>query len=96
MDTPRPTIDVDDVDLEQRKWPNGVYRDYDNGARYCFRIGKMEYVLWKWPWPEWIGIPIRETSDRWLELIGYWKNTNMGKYDIDYMDKCVAAILRYI
>jgi hypothetical protein len=96
MGTPRPTIEVDDLDLEERKWPNGVCRNYDDGARYCFRIGNIDYVLWKWPWPEWIGIPTHETSDRWLELIGYWKNTNAGKYDIDYMNKCVAAMLRYI
>jgi hypothetical protein len=96
MGTPRPTIDVDNLDIETRPWPKCVNQHYHNGERYCFRVGKMEYVRWKWPWPEWIGIPKHENIEVWLDLIGAWKRANLGKYDVDYMDKCIAGMLRYL
>jgi len=96
MGTPRPTILTDDLDLETRCWPKGVNRDYDSGSRYCFRVGKIDYVMWKWPWPEWIGIPNRENIDQWLDLIGYWKTTNTGYYNVDHVEKCISGLVRYV
>ena len=81
MGTSRPTIQVDDLDVDSRPWPKGANRDYETGSRYCFRVGKMDYEVWKWPWPEWIGIPTRENIRQWLELIKYWRTANNGKYD---------------
>jgi hypothetical protein len=96
MGTPRPTIDVDNLELEKRSWPKGVNRDYDNGSRYCFRIGKIEFVLWKWPWPEYIGLPTRDTLEDWIHLIYDWKVANMGMIDIDHVEKCVRGVINYV
>lgn len=96
MDTPRPTIVVENLDIDTRLWPKAVNVDYDNGSRYGFRLGKIEFVLWKWPWPEWIGLPNRANIHSWLEVVNDWKNTNVGNYDIHYMDKCMAGIMKYV
>ena len=96
MGTSRPTIHVDDLDVDSRPWPKGANQDYDTGSRYCFRVGKMDYEVWKWPWPEWIGIPTRENIKQWLELIKYWRTANTGKYDNYQMDICITGLLRYL
>ena len=95
MCTPRPIIVVENLGVDARPWPKAANVDYDAG-RYCFRLGKIEYVLWKWPWPEWIGVPSRETLDTWLDLIYDWRNTNVGAYDIDYTNKCINSLLKYV
>jgi hypothetical protein len=95
MCTPRPTIVVENLDVDARPWPKAANVDYDTG-RYCFRVGKLECRLWKWPWPETIGLPTRENINTWLEVLGYWRKMNTGDYDIDYMNKCINALLRYV
>ena len=75
----------------KHKQPN-----YDKGSRFCFRIGKLEPKLWGWPWPEWIGIPNRETLDDWFNVIDDWKIMNMNTIDHNYAEKCIRKILEYI
>jgi hypothetical protein len=96
MGTPRPTIEVYNLDTETRPWPKGANQNYDNRGRYCFRIGKMQYVTWKWPWPEVIGIPIRETLAEWVQLIDEWKIANIGKFDDDHVEKCIRGLIHYL
>jgi hypothetical protein len=96
MDTPRPIIVVENLGIDKRPWPKAVNVGYEKGCRYSFRIGKLEYRLWKWPWPEWIGLPSKETLEEWLDLIYDWRNTNVGRYDIGYMDKCMNGVIKYL
>jgi hypothetical protein len=96
VDTPRPSILVDDLDLTIRSWPKGKNLNYDAGIRFCFRPGKMHFQLWRWPWPEWIGIPTHETLDDWFDLIKAWKETNIGKYDKNHVDKCIGGMVQYL
>jgi hypothetical protein len=96
MGTPRPTIEVDNLDVVSRPWPNCVNQNYDHAARYCFRLGKMEYVLWKWPWPELIGLPTRLTLAEWVELIDEWKIENIGKFNDDHVEKCIRGLIHYL
>lgn len=96
MGTPRPTIEVDDLDVDTRYWPKCANVDYDNGARYCFRIGKVEYLLWKWPWSELIGLPTRETLAEWVRLIDEWKIANIGTFNDDYVEKCIRGLIHYL
>lgn len=95
MCTPRPIIVVENLEIDARPWPKAANVDYDAG-RYCFRLGKMEYVLWKWPWPELIGIPTRLTLSEWLKLIDEWKIANIGKFDDDHVEKCIRALIHYL
>lgn len=97
MGTPRPTISVDNLHVNKRSWPeHKLVQYYEKGGRYSFRIGKIEYQLWKWPWPEWIGLPSRETLDNWFDLIDDWKVSNKGKYSEDHLDKCIQCMLPYL
>lgn len=96
MGTPRPTIEVDNLNVDIRPWPNGANQNYDKAARYCFRIGKMEYVLWKWPWPEIIGLPTRATLAEWVQLIDEWKIVSIGKFDDDHVEKCIRGLIHYL
>jgi len=95
-ETPRPTITVDNLSVNKRGWPKNNNLNYDYGIRFCFRIGKLEYTLWKWPWPEWIGIPSRDTLDEWFDLIDDWKIVNRGKFSEDHVDKCIRCMLPYL
>jgi len=53
--TPRPTISVENLNVNLRRWPgNKLCELYVNERRFCFRLGKLNYNLWQWPWPEWI------------------------------------------
>jgi hypothetical protein len=94
--TLRPTISVENLGMNKRSWPKDKNLNYDAGIRFCFRIGKIEYQLWKWPWPEWIGIPSRDTLDEWLSLIYDWKASNKGKYSEDHVEKCIRCMLPYL
>lgn len=97
MGTPRPTISVDNLNVNKRSWPeHKLGQDYEKGGRYGFRIGKIEYQLWKWPWPEWIGLPSKETLDVWFDLIDDWKTNNKGKYSEDHIDKCIRCMMPYL
>ena len=96
VDTPRPSILIDDLHLNKRPWPVCKNLNYDGGIRYCFRIGKIEYQLWKWPWPEWIGIPTHETLDDWFDLINAWKAVNIGKYDKHHVENCIGGMIHYL
>ena len=96
MGSPRPTIEVDALDLEIRPWPKAVNVDYDHGRRFCFRTGKIDFILWKWPWPEIIGLPTRETLPEWVLLLYEWKMANMGMFDDDHVEKCVRGLLHYV
>jgi len=95
-ETPRPTISVDNLSVNKRRWPKNNNLSYDDGIRFCFRIGKIEYQLWKWPWPEWIGIPSRDTLDEWFDLIDDWKIVNRGKFSEDHVDRCIRCMLPYL
>ena len=96
MGTPRPTILTENLDLETRLWPKGANQDYDNGSRYCFRVGKVSYVLWKWPWPEIIGLPTRATLTEWGYLIDEWKVVNTGMFNHDHVEKCIRSLIHYL
>jgi len=96
MGSTRPTIEVDNLDVDLRPWPKGPNHDYDNGSRYCFRVGKIEYVLWKWPWPEWIGLPTRETLKEWGYLIDGWRRVNTGMINHAHVDTCIRSLLHYL
>ena len=96
MSTPRPTIEVDALDLKARSWPNAVQQDYDYGRRYCFRLGKLEYVMWKWPWPERLGFPNSETLSEWLCKLYEWKLENTHTIDNAYIERCVKMLIAYI
>jgi len=95
METPRPIIVVENLGVDARLWPKAANVDYDTG-RYCFRVGKLEYQLWKWPWPEWIGIPTYQTLDHWLDTIHDWKRTYKGTYNDNHVEKCIQCMMRYL
>jgi len=96
-DTPRPEICVDNLSVNKRRWPvHKVGQEYDRGKKFCFRPGKMGYILWVWPWPEWIGTPTRESLDEWFDLIDDWKSKNRGKFSEDHLDKCIRCMLPYL
>lgn len=89
----RPTIDT-----ELSPIPYGFRQklmDYDKGARFCFRPGRIER-RWEWPWPEWIGIPSRETLDEWFDMIDDWKTINMNIIDHKRVEKCIMQMIMYI
>lgn len=92
----RPSILVDDLNLNKRPWPPCKNLNYDDGIQFCFRPGKTKFQLWKWPWPEWIGLPSREKLDGWFNLIDDWKMTNKGKYSEDHVDKCIRCMIPYL
>jgi len=94
--TARPTVDVDNLNVNKRPWPDCKYVNYDDGTRFSFRPGKLEFQLWKWPWPEWIGLPSRETLDEWFELINDWKRCYKGTYNNDHVEKCIKCMLPYL
>jgi hypothetical protein len=96
--TPRPTISVDNLSVNKRRWPvHRIGQDYDRGRRFCFRPGKLEYKIWQWPWPEWIGVPnTRYPLDEWLSVIDDWKITNKGTFNEDHLEKCIRCMLPYL
>jgi hypothetical protein len=95
--TQKPTICVDNLAENRRSYPGHILaQHYDNGRRFCFRIGKIHYRVWQWPWPEWIGIPSRERLDDWFDLIDAWKLINKGKYSEDHVEKCIQCMLPYL
>jgi hypothetical protein len=96
IDTPRPSILVDDLHVNKRPWPICKNLNYDAGVRFCFRSGKLEFSLWKWPWPEWIGIPTRESINEWFSLIDDWKRTYKGTYNNHHVEKCIRCMLPYL
>ena len=95
-DTPRPSILVDDLHVNKRPWPPCKNLSYDAGIQYCFRLGKTKFQLWKWPWPEWIGIPTYHTLDQWFDMIDHWKRTYKGTYNNYHVEKCIRCMLRYL
>jgi hypothetical protein len=95
MGTPRPIIVVENLGVDARPWPKAANVDYDTG-RYCFRVGKLDYRLWKWPWPEWIGIPSRETLDDWFALIDDWKKNYKGTYNDNHVEQCIRCMVPYL
>ena len=96
-DTPRPAIYVDNLSVNKRSWPaHRMGEDYDRGRRFCFRLGKMEYKIWQWPWPEWIGTPSRESLDEWFYIIDDWKVKNKGTFSEDHVEKCIRCMLPYL
>jgi hypothetical protein len=95
MGTPRPTIEVDNLDTQTRPWPKCAKVCYDNGGRFCFRIGKKAHK-WKWPWPEYIGIPTRSTVNEWFDDLEEWKDNTLEIVDIEYLDECIRKMICYL
>lgn len=95
------TLKIPEFGDEVRKWPRVSKNTNENNQRFCFKLGKMEYTVWGWPWPEWIGLPTRASVRMWVEMLDDWRNgtsSYLGASDImddAYIDKCVnIAITR--
>lgn len=96
MSSPRPTIEVDNLNLSTRVWPNNEKIIlYDEGARYSFKLGPCDNY-WKWPWPAWIGLPNKTNVKEWLQLLDGWILFVMDPKDKDKVDQYVGAILPYM
>lgn len=97
MDTTiRPTIDVDKLDLKKRPWPPQNRRlTYDEGARFCFRLGKCE-GYWQWPWPQWIGIPDKSNVKEWTALMNGWMTMVMDPANKENVELHIIKLLPYI
>lgn len=94
MGTPRPTIDVENSTENNKKWPDGANLNYDIGARFAFRIGKIDGNWWHWPWPEWIGLPTREELPHWLKLVQGWKLFLMKPEEIEQVNEAMARAVK--
>ena len=94
MGTPRPTIQVENLSVNERSWPGGPNWDYDNGVRFAFRIGKLDEGWWGWPWPEWIGLPTRREFTEWMRLINGWKFLLSNKEDIAMLDEAIVRAIK--
>ena len=95
MGTPRPTIEVEGLDVNTIPWPNAAKVAYDNGARFCFRIGASSHK-WKWPWPEYLGTPTRSTVNEWFDTMEEWKCNTLDIVDIHYLEECIRKMIRYL
>lgn len=94
MGTPRPTINVQNLSENKRYWPEGMNLKYDIGARFAFRIGKLDGNWWQWPWPEWIGLPTREDLPQWIKLIDGWRLLLMKPEEIDKVNEAILRAVR--
>jgi len=95
-ETPRPTISVDNLTVGARVWPQ--YKQaalYDRGGRFCFRLGKFD-GYWQWPWPEWIGLPTRDTLLEWFDILDDWKAYVMKPSDRIKVDMYINKLLPYL
>ena len=95
-ETPRPTIVVEDLTGGKRFYPdanpNGLY---DCNRRFCFRLGPYE-GYWQWPWPEWIGLPDRNTLLEWFDVLDYWREFVMHPKDKDKVETCINKLLPHL
>lgn len=95
MGTPRPTIRIDDLDLDSRPHPKYQAIDYDLGHRFSFRLGTYE-GYWRWPWPEWVGLPTRNTAKEWFEILDEWKSLAMKPEHEDRVEQFVNGLVPYL
>jgi hypothetical protein len=94
--TPRPTISVENLTVGARAWPK--CKDvaiYDRGGRFCFRLGKFD-GYWQWPWPEWIGLPTRDTLLEWFDILEEWKAFEMKPDRRKSVDDKIRSLITYI
>ena len=96
MHTPRPTIEVEDLEDAKRYKCAMNYRDYDNGARFCFRRKSIVRTEWDWPWPRIYGLPDKHNISDWLDMIDEWKyeGNNSGELN-DRVEYCISILLAY-
>jgi len=95
MGTPRPTIIVENLDLDIRPWPNNENGTYCHGRRFCFRLGPCD-GYWQWPWPEWIGLPERGNVKEWFNLLDGWKLILMNPEERSRIEDYVKKLMPYI
>lgn len=96
MSSLRPTIEVDNLNLSTRSWPNNEKRIlYDEGARFCFRLGPCDNY-WKWPWPSWIGLPDKTNVKEWMSLLDGWMIFVMDPKDKYKVEESVGTLLPYL
>jgi len=94
--TPRPTISVENLNVNIRHWPeNRGNVIYSRGERFCFRLGPCD-GYWKWPWPEWIGIPDRTNVKEWTKLMDGWMMLVMDPSKRDTVEEHIGKLLPYL
>ena len=96
MGTPRPIVEVENLQEKMRSWPNAGHMDYDNGARFSFRLGKLDGNWWRWPWPEWIGLPTRDDLPHWIQLVDGWRLFLMKPEEIDKVNEAMVRAVKML
>jgi hypothetical protein len=96
MSSPRPTIEVENLNLSTRVWPNNEKIIlYDEGARYSFKLGPCDNY-WKWPWPSWIGLPNKTNVKEWIQLLDGWVLFVMDPKDKDKVEQHIGQLMPYM
>jgi hypothetical protein len=96
VETPRPTINVENLENGNRSLSDiKGCPNYDKGGRFCFRLGPCD-GYWRWPWPEWIGLPTKSTVKEWVELMNGWMVLVMDPNKKDNVEKHIGKLLPYL
>ena len=96
METPRPRINVENLENSGRYLTNlkGA-PDYCKGDRFCFKLGPCD-GYWRWPWPEWIGLPTKSTVKEWVKLMDGWMALIMDPVKKDIVEQHIGTLLPYL
>jgi len=95
-ETPRPSINIENLDIGRRSYPDvGGGPNYNVHGRFCFKIGPCE-KYWRWPWPEWIGLPTKSTVKEWAKLLDGWMLLVMDPAKRDDVEKHIGQLLPYL